>query len=64
MQIIIGMFIGVILMLFVAWVDEQIVKTSIINVSRERSKFMNYLVASCWEILFFIGGIMFGKWIL
>jgi len=60
-EILIGFFIAVCLMLWIAWIDTKILTNKGIKVTKERSYFMNFLIASCWEMVFFIGGFFIGR---
>ena len=52
-----GCGFGIILLLFIGWLDERYLgKTYTI-----KNKFKFYLMASCWELLFFVFGLLVGK---
>lgn len=57
-----GMIIGIILLLFTAWIDSQFMEGR--GVKTCKSKFKTYLVAACYELIFFLMGVLAGLWIL
>ena len=69
-----GIFSGIILLfgrgvsklinlwiLFIAWVDDQFMGAGI---QIPKTRFNLFLIASCWELLFFIGGFFVGRFFL
>jgi len=59
-EMLFGGFIGIFLILFIAWVDSKYLN---MGIKVPESRFKSYIVASCWEALFFIGGFLLGKWV-
>lgn len=57
-EFIFGIFTGIILLLFIAFVDSKWMLGR--GVKIPETKFKLYLIASCWELLFFIGGLVLG----
>ena len=57
-----GFLAGIILLLFIAFIDDRWMLGR--GVKIPETKFKLYLVASCWELLFFIGEVLFGKFLL
>lgn len=56
-----GVMFGTFLLLFIAWIDKEwLGRVKNINPLR----FMFYLMASCWELLFFTGGLVIGRFML
>ena len=62
MMFLYGFLVATLLILSIAFVDEKYLLGK--GVTTSPSMFKTYLVASCWEILFVIGGIFIGKYIL
>lgn len=57
-----GVLTGIILLLFIGYIDDRFKMGGNLKMSETRFKF--FLIASCWELLFFIGGILLGGLIL
>lgn len=54
-----GVLTGIILLLFIAFVDDRWMLGK--GVKIPETKFKLFLVASCWELLFFLGGFLLGR---
>jgi hypothetical protein len=61
-EFIFGFLAGIILLLFIAFVDDRWMLGR--GVKIPETKFKLYLIASCWELLFFTGGFLFGRFLL
>lgn len=61
-EFIFGAFFGIILLLFIAFVDDRYMVGG--GIKLPDSRFKTYLVASCWELLFFTGGMLIGRFLL
>ena len=61
-EFIFGILLGIIFLLFIGFVDDRW------NLGRgvkiPETKFKLYLIASCWELLFFISGFLLGRLLL
>ena len=58
-EILIGFGLGVLWVCFMAWIDSRLALK--IN---QKKRFQMWIMATAWETLFFIAGIVIGKYIL
>lgn len=62
-EFIIGVGVGFIVVIYIGWLDTQIFPDASFKM-KNPTRFKAFALATAWELLFFIGGILFSRCLL